>query len=167
MRTWQPSSTRKPQESRDPKEKPAPVALGDPQANQAVTVSQDSPDFPAPLAPQALLDPLALAETLLPRCPMAMTRNPEACPCLALWVLLVLEVSLAPLVHLVPKVSKAPLVSPASLELQVPWVLVVLLAPLARMEMMVNLANLVALESVAPLDLRVLEVYLEQLVSLE
>lgn len=111
--------------------------------------------------------PLALEETLLPRCPMATMRNQLAFPCLAPWVLLVLVVSLVPLVHLVLKVSKAPLVNLASLVLQVQWVPEVPLALLARTEMMENLANLVVLVIVDLLGLRVLEDCPEQLASLE
>lgn len=130
-----------------------------------------SPESLDCLDPQALPDPQdlpALQETLLPRCLTAMMRNPlEEFPCLAPWVLLVPEVFLDPQVHLVPKVSKAPLVSLASPEPLVPWVPVVPLAPLARMEMMVNLGRLAALVSVALLDLRVLGVCPELLVSPE
>lgn len=70
--------------------------------------SLDSLDFLVLLVPLGPPDPLALEETLLPRCPMAMMKNQLEFPCLAPWVLLVLVVSLAPLVHLVHKVSKAP-----------------------------------------------------------
>lgn len=129
--------------------------------------SLDSLDFPDPPDLLDLPDPLALEETLLPKCLTAMMKNQLAFPCLAPWVLLVLVVSLAPLVHLVPKVSKAPLVSLASLEPQVPWVPVVPLAPLARMEMTVKPESPADLVSVGLLDLRVLGDCLEQLVSLE
>ena len=129
--------------------------------------SLDSLDFLVLLVPLGPPDPLALEETLLPRCPMAMMKNQLEFPCLAPWVLLVLVVSLAPLVHLVPKVSKAPLVSLASLDPPVPWVPAVLLAPLERTEMMVKLESLVALVSVGLLDLRVLGDCLEQLAFLE
>lgn len=129
--------------------------------------SLGSLDFPAPPAPPDLPDPPASEETSLPRCLMVMMRNPPEFPCLGPWVLLVLVVSLAPLVHLVPKVSRALLVSLASPELRVPWVPVVPLAPLARTEMMVKLESPVAPASVGLLDLRVLGDCLEQLVSLE
>lgn len=111
--------------------------------------------------------PLALEETLLPRCRMAMMRNPLEFPCLAPWVLLVLVVSLVPLVHLVLKVSKAPLANLASLVLPVQWVPEVPLALLARTEMMGNLANLAVPVSVDLPGLRVLEDCPEQLASLE
>lgn len=129
--------------------------------------SLDSLDFLVLLVPLGPPDPLALEETLLPRCPMAMMRNQLEFPCLAPWVLLVLVVSLAPLVHLVLKVSKAPLVNLASLALQVQWVPEVPLALLARTEMMGKLVSLAALVSVDLLDLRVLVDCLEQLASPE
>lgn len=129
--------------------------------------SLDSLDFLVLLVPLGPPDPLALEETLLPRCPMAMMRNQLEFPCLAPWVLLVLVVSLAPLVHLVHKVSKAPLVNLASLAVQVQWVPEVPLALLARMEMMGKLASPAVLVSVDLLDLRVLVDCLEQLASLE
>lgn len=159
--------TKTPQELRDPRETLAPVAQRDPQAPLDEMASLDSLVFPGLLDPLDLLDPLALEETLLPKCLMAMMKNQLACQCLAPWVPLVLVVSLVPLGHLVPKVSKAPLVSPASLELQVPWVPEVPLVPLARTEMMGKLANLVVLVSVDLLGLRVLVDCLEQLASLE
>lgn len=160
--------TKKPQESRDPRETLAPEVQGDLPAPLAEMASPDSLDFPDPPDLPDPPDPLASEETLLPRCLMAMMRNQlEESPCLAPWVLLVLVVSLAPLAHLVPKVSKAPLVSPASLEPQVPWVPAVPLVPLARTEMMVKLESLVVLVSVALLDLRVLGDCLEQLAFLE
>lgn len=152
------------QESRVPKEILGPEVKGDSQAHLEEMASQDSLVSPAPPAP---LVPLALEETLLPKCLMAMMRNQvAACLCLDPWVPLVLGVSQVPPAHLVPKVSKAPLVNPASLELQVPWVPEVLQVPLARMEMMVKLANLVAPVNVVLLVLRVLEVCPELLVSL-
>lgn len=120
-----------------------------------------------PLVSLAPPGPLALEETLLPRCPMAMMRNQLEFPCLAPWVLLVLVVSLVPLAHLVLKVSKAPLVNLASLVLQVQWVPEVPLALLARTEMMGNLANLAVMVSVDLPGLRVLEDCPEQLASLE
>jgi len=129
--------------------------------------SLDSLDFLVLLVPLGPPDPLALEETLLPRCPMAMMKNQLEFPCLAPWVLLVLVVSLAPLVHLVHKVSKAPLVNLASLAVQVQWVPEVPLALLARMEMMGKLASPAVLVSVDLLDLRVLVDCLEQLASLE
>lgn len=129
--------------------------------------SLDSRDFLGPLGPLGLPDPLALEETLLPRCPMAMMRNRLEFPCLAPWVLLVLVVSLAPLVHLVLKVSKAPLVNLASLVVQVQWVPEVPLALLARTEMMGKLASPAVLVSVDLLGLRELVGCLEQLASLE
>lgn len=159
--------TKTSQELRDPRETLAPAAQGDPQAPLDEMASLEILDFPGLPDPLDPLDPLALEETSLPKCLMAMMKNQLECPCLAPWVPLVLVVSLAPLAHLVPKVSKAPLVSPASLELQVPWVPEVPLAPLARTEMMVKLANLVVLVSVDLLGLRVLVDCLEQLASLE
>lgn len=129
--------------------------------------SLDSLDFLVLLVPLGLPDPLALEETLLPRCPMAMMKNQLEFPCLAPWVLLVLVVSLAPLVHLVLKVSKAPLVNLASLVVQVQWVPEVPLALLERTEMMGKLASPAVLVSVDLLDLRVLVDCLEQLASLE
>lgn len=129
--------------------------------------SLDILDFLVLLVSLGPPDPLALEETLLPRCPMAMMRNQLEFPCLVPWVLLVLVVSLAPLVHLVLKVSKAPLVNLASLALQVQWVPEVPLALLARMEMMEKLASLAVLVSVDLLGLRVLVDCLEQLASLE
>lgn len=129
--------------------------------------SLDSLDFLVLLVPLGPPDPLALEETLLPRCPMAMMKNQLEFPCLAPWVLLVLVVSLAPLVHLVHKVSKAPLVNLVSLAVQVQWVPEVPLALLARMEMMGKLASPAVLVSVDLLDLRVLVDCLEQLASLE
>lgn len=129
--------------------------------------SLDSLDFLVLLVPLGPPDPLALEETLLPRCPMAMMKNQLEFPCLAPWVLLVLVVSLAPLVHLVHKVSKTPLVNLASLAVQVQWVPEVPLALLARMEMMGKLASPAVLVSVDLLDLRVLVDCLEQLASLE
>lgn len=129
--------------------------------------SLDSLDFLVLLVPLGPPDPLALEETLLPRCPMAMMKNQLEFPCLAPWVLLVLVVSLAPLVHLVLKVSKAPLVNLASLVVQVQWVPEVLLALLERTEMMGKLASPAVLVSVDLLGLRVLVDCLEQLASLE
>lgn len=129
--------------------------------------SLDSLDFLVLLVPLGPPDPLALEETLLPRCPMATMRNQLEFPCLAPWVPLVLVVSLAPLVHLVLKASKAPLVNPASLALQVQWVPEVPLALLARTEMMGKLASLAVLVSVDLLGLRVLVDCLEQLASRE
>lgn len=129
--------------------------------------SLDSLDFLVLLVPLGLPDPLALEETLLPRCPMAMMKNQLEFPCLAPWVLLVLVVSLAPLVHLVLKVSKAPLVNLASLVVQVQWVPEVPLALLERTEMMGKLASPAVLVSVDLLGLRVLVDCLEQLASLE
>lgn len=129
--------------------------------------SLDSLDFLVLLVPLGLPDPLALEETLLPRCPMAMMKNQLEFPCLAPWVLLVLVVSLAPLVHLVLKVSKALLVNLASLVVQVQWVPEVPLALLERTEMMGKLASPAVLVSVDLLGLRVLVDCLEQLASLE
>lgn len=111
--------------------------------------------------------PLASEETLLPRCPMAMMRNPLESLCLAPWVLLVLAVSLAPLVHPVLKVFKVPPANLGSLVHPVQWAPEAPLALLARTEMMVKLANLAVLVSVDLLDLRVLGDCLGQLASLE
>lgn len=137
---------------------------GDPQAYLEKMANQEILVFRAPLVS---LVSLALEETLLPRCLMAMMRNQVvACLFLDLWVPLVLVVSLVLLATQVPKVSKVPLVNLASLELQVPWVPEALQVPLARTEMMVKLANLVVPANVVLLVLRVLEVCLELLVSL-
>lgn len=152
---------------RDPRETPAPEALGDPLACLDEMASLESLECPDPPDSLDLPAPLALAETSLPRCPTAMMRNQLEQPCLAPWVLPVLVVSLAPLVHPVPKVSKAPLVSLASPELQVPWVPEALPALLARMVMTEKLASLVVLESVVLLGLRVLGDCPEQLAFLE
>lgn len=59
--------------------------------------SLDNLDFPDPLDPPDLPDPLASEETLLPSCLTAMMRNQQEFLCLVPWVLLVLVVSLAPL----------------------------------------------------------------------
>lgn len=142
-------------------------AQGDPLAPLDKMASLDSLGFLVLLVLLVHPVPLALEETLLPRCPMAMTRNQLEFPCLAPWVLLVLVVSLAPLVHPVLRVSKAPLVNLASLAPQVQWVPVAPQAPLARTEMMEKLVNLAVLVSVELLGLRVLGDCLELLASPE
>lgn len=117
----------------------------------------ESLDSLAFLGPQAPLDLLALVETFLLRCLVALMRNPEEqWPSQAPWDLWAPVAPLDLLELLDPKVLLVPLVSLVRLVLLVQWVPVALLVPLERTERMVSLANPVALVSADPLAHRVL-----------
>lgn len=139
-------------------------ATGDYLAHLAEMALMDNLVF---LDPQAHLDLLALAETLLLRCLMVMTRSPLVSPCLAPWVQWVPVVLLAPLVHPDLKASKDPLVNLAKLVLLVLWDLVDPQDLQEKMVKMVKLANPDVPVSVVPQAHRVLVVSQELLVFQE
>uniref|UniRef100_A0A8D8K0N6 (northern house mosquito) hypothetical protein n=1 Tax=Culex pipiens TaxID=7175 RepID=A0A8D8K0N6_CULPI len=116
----------------------------------------ESLDSLASLGLQALLDLLALVETFLLRCLVALMRNPLQWLSQAPWDLWAPVEPLDLLDLPDPKDLLVPLASLVRLVLLVQWVPVALLVPLERMERMVSLANLVALVSADPLDHRVL-----------
>lgn len=143
------------------REKLVQEAKGDHLAHLAEMAFQDNL---VSLDPQAHLDQLALAETLLLRCLTVMMRNPLVSPCPALWVQWVPVVLLALLAHLDLKASKDPLVNLVNLVLLVLWDLVDPQDLQERMVKMVKLANPDVPVSVVPQAHRVLVVSQELLV---
>lgn len=146
------------------RERLAHKARGDQLALLAEMAFPDKMEF---LDPQAHLDHLALAETLLLKCLTVMTRNLLVSPCPAQWVQWVLAVPLAHLAPLDLKVSKDPLVNPVNLVPLVLWDPVDPPDQLERTVKMVKLANLDAPVNVDPQAHKVLVVSQELLVFQE